>query len=326
MSGGQAGDMNGDMSGDVDGDMNGKTNGGRPVVGIVGLGIMGIAYARNLRKAGFDVVGYDPEPGAQAALRDCGGTVAASPRGVGEAADHILVALASIPALKAVIGAEDGFGPVLRPGMVVAEMGTLPLDAKEAARRMVEEAGAVLLDCPVSGTGAQAAEGDLVVFASGDAAAIETLRPVFEGLARDVRAVGPFGAGMKLKFVANLLVTIHNLAAAEALLLAERSGLDLGMVFDAVRSGAGNSRMFEVRGPLMIEGRYEPATMKMDVYQKDLALIMDHARAIGCPVPLMSATLPFYSAALAQGRDKEDTAALFGVLQTLATAPKGPSA
>ncbi len=301
-------------------------SGAQPVVGIIGLGIMGIAYARNLRKAGFEVVGFDPAETAQADLRACGGTVAASPREVGEAAGHILIALASIPALRAVIDGPEGIAPVLRPGMVLAEMGTLPLEAKEEARREVAKAGCVLLDCPVSGTGAQAALGDLVVFASGDAAAVETLRPVFEAIARDVRRVGDFGAGMKLKLVANLLVTIHNLAAAEALLLAERSGLDLDMVFDAVRSGAGNSRMFEVRGPLMIEGRYEPATMKMDVYQKDLALIMDHARAIGCPVPLMSATLPFYSAALAQGRDKEDTAALFAVLQTLSALQKGENA
>jgi 3-hydroxyisobutyrate dehydrogenase-like beta-hydroxyacid dehydrogenase len=161
--------------------------------------------------------------------------------------------------------------------MVLAEMGTLPLEAKEAARVACAEVGVALLDCPVSGTGAQAATGDLVVFASGEAADVAVLYPVFSALARDIRHVGPFGAGMKLKLVANLLVTIHNLAAAEALLLAEKSGLDLGMVYEAIRSGAGNSRMFEVRGPLMIDGRYEPATMKMDVYQKDLALIMDPA-------------------------------------------------
>jgi putative dehydrogenase len=143
------------------------------------------------------------------------------------------------------------------------------------------------------------------------------IRPVFAGFARDVRQVGPFGAGMKMKYVANLLVSIHNLASAEALLLAEKSGLDLQMVYEAISSGAGTSRMFEVRAPLMIEGRYEPATMSMGLYQKDLALIMDHARDVDCPVPLMAATLPFYSAAMAQGRAREDTAALFAVLQQM---------
>lgn len=285
-----------------------------PRVGLIGLGIMGMAYAGNLRRAGAEVVGTDPVATARLALEALGGRGVATSAEVAHGADVVLMAL---PSAKALAGVVEEMLPHLHEGQVLAEMGTLPLDAKEAARDRIAATGAVLLDCPVSGTGAQAAKGDLVVFASGDAAAFARIRPAFDAIARDVRHVGDFGTGMKLKYVANLLVTIHNLAAAEALLLAERSGLDLEMVFDAIRSGAGNSRMFEVRGPLMIEGRYEPATMKMDIYQKDLALIMDHARAVDCPVPLMAASLPFYSAALAQGRHAQDTAALFAVLQQM---------
>jgi 3-hydroxyisobutyrate dehydrogenase-like beta-hydroxyacid dehydrogenase len=289
-------------------------------VGVIGLGIMGMAYATNLRRAGAEALGFDPVPSARAALDILGGRGCATAAEVAKGADVILMALPSVKALNSVVAE---ILPHLRAGMVIAEMGTLPLEAKEAARVACSEVGVALLDCPVSGTGAQAATGDLVVFASGEAADVEVLRPVFAAMARDIRHVGPFGAGMKLKLVANLLVTIHNLAAAEALLLAQKSGLDLGMVYEAIRSGAGNSRMFEVRAPLMIEGRYEPATMKMDVYQKDLALIMDYAREVACPVPLMAASLPFYSAALAQGRHKEDTGALFAVLQKMAPGPEG---
>ena len=283
-------------------------------VGIIGLGVMGIAYARNLLRAGFTVSGYDPAPAALEALAQSGGVALADPQTVAAASDVILLVLPSVAALHASIAA---MCPSLNAGHVLAEMGTLPLDAKKAALDAVTATGAVLLDCPVSGTGAQAAKGDLVVFASGDPAAIDRIRPVFAGLARDIRTVGPFGAGMTLKYVANLLVSIHNLAAAEALLLAQKSGLDLQMVYEAIAAGAGTSRMFEVRGPLMISGSYEPATMSMALYQKDLALIMDHARDVGAAVPLMAATLPFYTAALAQGRDRQDTAALFAVLQQL---------
>ena len=209
--------------------------------------------------------------------------------------------------------------PSLRPGQVVAEMGTLPIPAKEAARERMAQAGVVLLDCPVSGTGAQAEKADLVVYLSGPDEAGARLRPVLEAIASDVRAVGAFGNGMKLKLVANLLVSIHNLATAEALMFAERQGLDLRMVYEAIAGGgAATSRMFQVRGPLMIEGRYEPATMKMDVYMKDVALIMDQARAVEAPVPLMAATVPYYEAGLAQGRHKQDTAALFAVLAQMA--------
>ena len=288
-----------------------------PTVGIVGLGIMGLAYARNLRKAGFDVAGTDPSAPAMAALAEAGGSALPDAAAVAGACDVVLLALPSAAALHAVT---EAMVLALRPGQILAEMGTLPIAEKEAARLRIAPTGAILTDCPVSGTGAQAARGDLVVFMSGPEAATERLRPVFAGLARDVRHIGPFGHGMKLKIVANLLVTIHNLAAAEALLLAERSGLDLAATLDALTAGAGSSRMLEVRGPLMVAGSYTPATMKMDVYQKDLDVILDHAAAMRTPVPLMAASVPYYSAALAQGRDKEDTAALFAVLRRLAGA------
>jgi L-threonate 2-dehydrogenase len=297
-------------------------SGAQARVGLLGLGIMGGAYAHHLLRGGFEVVGYDPSKGAAAAFAERGGRPLDGPAAVAESAEILLLALPSEAALRETAAA---CAPALRPGAVVAEMSTLPLSAKDEARAVVEAAGAVMLDCPVSGTGAQAAVGDLVVFVSGDEAGADRLAPVFAAIARDVRRVGPFGAGMKLKCVANLLVSIHNLAAAEALLLAEKSGLDLRMTLDAVAGGAGGSRMLDLRGPLMVEGRYQPATMKMDVYIKDVMLILEQARACGCPTPLMAATLPYYLAALAQGRDKEDTAALFEVLRQMAE-PKGGTA
>jgi 3-hydroxyisobutyrate dehydrogenase-like beta-hydroxyacid dehydrogenase len=286
----------------------------RRAVGVVGLGIMGSAYARNLLKNGFEVVGTDVSADARSAISAAGGLAVASATDVAREADVILLALPSVAALRAV-AAE--LGAVARPGTVVCEMGTFPISAKEEARAALAAAGITLLDSPVSGTGAQAATGDLVIYASGDVEAYGRVKPVFEGFAREVRHVGGFGDGMKLKCVANLLVTIHNLAAAEALTLARQAGLDLGMVYDAIRSGAGTSRMFEVRGPMMVADRYEPATMKMEVYMKDLQVILDFARDVRAPTPLMAASVPFYVAALAQGRGKEDTAALFGVLSEM---------
>ena len=283
-------------------------------VGLVGLGIMGHAYASHLIAAGHPVVGHDTDPAARDRLVALVGTAPGDAAAVAAEARVILLALPSEAALDAVA---EAIAPHLTPGTVVCEMGTFAIPAKERAAARLAEAGAVTLDCPVSGTGAQAATGDLAIYASGDALAVERVRPILAALGRDVRHVGPFGAGMTLKLVANLLVTVHNLAAAEALLLAQRSGLDLSLVYDAIAAGAGTSRMFEVRGPLMIADRYEPATMKHEVYAKDLALIMEHARAVAAPTPLMAATLPFYAAALAAGRGKEDTASLFAVLKAM---------
>lgn len=289
----------------------------KETVGIIGLGIMGSAYAKNLLDSGHAVVGTDVAEEAMAALAGQGGQRVATAREVAAAADILLLALPSVKALETVT---KEIAEVVRPGAVVCEMGTLPIDAKEACRTALEAKGAHVLDCPVSGTGAQAAKRDLSIYASGDEAAFRKVEAAFAGFARDVRYCGGFGTGMKLKYIANLLVTIHNLSTAEALLLAERAGLDLNLVYDAIRPGAGGSRMFDVRAPLMIEERYEPATMKMDIYIKDLQLIMDFAREMRAPTPLMTASLPFYFAALAQGRGKEDTASLFAVLKGMTEA------
>ncbi len=182
---------------------------------------MGSAYARNLIEAGFAVVGTDVTQAALDDLASRGGTLAASAREVAEAADIILLALPSVKALEKVT-AELVAG--VRAGAVVCEMGTLPLEAKEACRTALAAVGVEVLDCPVSGTGAQAAVRDLAVYASGDEAAFRKVETAFKGFARDVRYAGAFGTGMKLKYIANLLVTIHNLSTAEALLLAERAG------------------------------------------------------------------------------------------------------
>ena len=281
-------------------------------VGIIGLGIMGSAYAKNLLESGFGVIGTDVAEEAMAALAGQGGRPVASAREVAQASDILLLALPSVKALAAVT---QEIAEAVRPGAVVCEMGTLPIEAKEACRAALEAKDAHVLDCPVSGTGAQAARRDLSIYASGDETAFRKVETAFGGFARDVRYCGGFGTGMKLKYVANLLVTIHNLSTAEALLLADRAGLDLNLVYDAIRPGAGGSRMFDVRAPMMIENRYEPATMKMDIYIKDLQLIMDFARDVRAPTPLMAASLPFYFAALAEGRGKEDTASLFAVLK-----------
>lgn len=283
-------------------------------IGIVGLGIMGGAYARHLLAKGYPVIGYDPSPAAQEALAAAGGVAVADARAVAAGARVILTALASVAALEATV---QEMAPELSRDHIIAEMGTLPVDAKTRAAQAAAATGAVMLDCPVSGTGAQADKADIIIYASGDAAAYARIEPVFRAFGREVRLVGPFGDGMRLKLIANLLVTIHNLAAAEALLLAEKSGLDLQMVYETVKAGAGQSKMFDLRIPLMIEDRYEPATMKMDVYQKDIMLILDHARDLGVPVPLMSASIPYYAAAIAQGRQREDTAALYAVLQQM---------
>jgi L-threonate 2-dehydrogenase len=175
-----------------------------------------------------------------------------------------------------------------------------------------------VIDCPVSGTGSQAKVKDIVVYASGETAAIRKLRPLFAGFSRATHDLGAFGNGSRMKYVANLLVAIHNVASAEAMVLGMKAGLDPEQILRLVSSGVGNSRVFELRAPMMAKNRYSDATMKISVWQKDMAIIGAYAKNIGSPTPLFDATRPLYDRALADGRGAEDTAAVCAVLERMA--------
>ena len=289
-------------------------------VGVVGLGIMGSAMAAHLVEAGFDVVGYDLVAGKRDALARAGGRAASSVAEVADAAGPGGVVITSLPSPEALaaLAAPDGLPAGRSPGLVVAETSTLALEDKLAARDALAASGIVLLDCTISGTGAQARARDLVFYASGDEAAVDRCLPVLRAVGRSVHQVGPFGNGSKMKFVANLLVSIHNLATAEAMLLARRAGLDPQTVLRVIADGAGTSRIFEVRGPLIAERRYHEPTATVRLFLKDLDAIGRFAGSLAVPTPLLSACVPFYLAAAAQGHIDEDVASLAAVLERMA--------
>ena len=269
-------------------------------VGIVGLGIMGGAFANNLVDAGWRVIGYDIDPARRRALARAGVEIAKDARALVAEVTTIITSLPKPAALDATVQAIIAAGG--RPRVVVVEASTFAIDDKLRAERALRRAGHVMLDCPVSGTGAQAKVKDLVVYASGERAAIRRLRPLFAGFARAMHDLGAFGNGSRMKFVANLLVAINNVASAEAMVLGLKAGLDAETLFAMVKSGAANSRVFELRAPMMVEDRYDGASMKMSVWQKDMAVIGEFARRLGCPTPMFDATVPVYDKAMRSGR------------------------
>jgi putative dehydrogenase len=288
-------------------------------VGMIGLGIMGSAMSTNLARAGFRVAGFDVAPHRRAEHARAGGIAARSPREVARRSGIIVTSLPSADALFQV--AADLVDSAAR-GTILLETSTLPISVKEAACRALARRGVILLDCPLSGTGAQARVKDLIAYASGDRAAYRKSVPVLQGFTRANYYVGAFGAGSKIKFVANLLVAIHNVAAAEAMVLGMKAGLDPALVLKVVSDGAGSSRMLQVRGPMMVKGDYSEATMKNEVWQKDMTIIGDFAREIDCPTPLFAASAPIYNAAMAMGLGKEDTGAVCAVLEQMAGNPR----
>lgn len=292
-------------------------------IGVVGLGTMGGQIAGHLIAAGYRVVGRDIEPGRAGALAALGGACAESAADVAGRADTVLLSLPSVRAFEDVVRGADGLAAAARPGLIVIEASTLPLAVKEDARQLLEDRGAVLLDCPISGTGGQLRTKDVVVYASGDAAALERAAPALAAFSRDRILLGAFGNGTKLKLVANLLVTIHNVAAAEALVLTERAGLDPRSALAALTAGAGTSRMLEIRGPVMLDETYNPAAMRVSTFQKDLDIIAGFARDLGCPTLLFGAAAQVHLAALAEGHGDDDTASVFAVLRRLAGGEPG---
>jgi 3-hydroxyisobutyrate dehydrogenase-like beta-hydroxyacid dehydrogenase len=293
------------------------------VVGVVGLGIMGGAIARNLASAGWRVIGFDIDAARRAELAGAGVTVAADVAALAREAPVILTSLPSAAALQDIAG-QLAAAKVGR--RIVVETSTLALDDKLKAEAALAAAGHVVLDCPLSGTGAQAKVKDLVVYASGDSPSIAQLQPLFADFARQAHDLGAFGNGSRMKFVANLLVAIHNVASAEAMVLGIKAGLDPHQLVKLVGAGVGTSRVFDLRAPMMADNVYEPATMKVSVWQKDMAVIGRFAADLGCPTPLFSATEPIYAAAMEAGHAAHDTAAVCAVLETMAGIKRGKTA
>lgn len=283
-------------------------------VGVVGLGIMGGAFAKNLAAGGWHVIGYDVSAPARRAAQRAGVELASSAIDVAEKASVILT---SLPKPQALMDTVRAIAAVKLPRKIIVEMSTFAISDKENALRVVSKAGHVMLDTPVSGTGAQAASRDLVFYASGDAAAIRKIKPALETFGRHVYNIGAFGNGSRMKYVANLLVAINNVASAEAMVLGMKAGLPPQVIFDLIKSGAGNSRVFELRAPMMVKGKYDDVTMKIDVWDKDMQVIGDFASQIKVPTPLFDATKPVYRKAQKEGYGAQDTAAVCAVLEKM---------
>jgi 3-hydroxyisobutyrate dehydrogenase-like beta-hydroxyacid dehydrogenase len=290
----------------------------RPI-GIVGLGIMGAGMAQALLAAGFRVIGYDPAPAAQARLSEAGGAVVDSATTVAEQTDIVIVSLATVAALDQVAGRLAAARRAAnRPPLTVVETSTLPLADKERANRTLAAAGMVALDCPISGTAVRLKERAWTIYASGPEEACKRVQTVFRVFTDNAPRVGGFGDGTRMKFVANHLVAILNVATAESLTFARRLGLDPERVHALVApSPVIGTGVYRLRGRFMVERSYLPATMKVEVWQKDMQVIGDMARAVGAPVPLFSNCAALYNAAMALGLAQSDSASVCEVFDAM---------
>ncbi len=292
----------------------------KQMIGVIGLGIMGGAMAEALLGAGHKVVGYDIAPSANARLRKAGGRALASAGAVAQNADIVITSLPTIAALHdAAAKIADAKRGRRNDPLVVIEMSTLPVADKERAAATLRTAGAVMLDCPISGTAARMHDRTWSIYVSGPAAECELVDSILAVFA-DLRPyVGPFGHGTKMKFVANHLVAIYNVAYGETMTFARKMGLSSKRVYDLMaNSPVLGTGVFKLRGAQMVKRQYTPPTMKIDVWQKDMQVIGDMAKAVNCPLPLFTACVPVYTTAMAMGLAKEDTASACEVIGAMA--------
>ncbi len=268
-------------------------------VGVIGLGKMGLPIARNLMVRGFHVTGYR-RSGSPELIKE-GGTVVASVAELAAEADVILSIVPAAGDVEEIICGPQGTLSTLKHGTVHIEMSTIDVDRKARLRDQVRAKGGDLLDCPISGSPGMVTPRLATTFASGDPTSVSTVSAVLDAISGPWVYTGPFGTGAQLKYIANLLLAVHTVAAAEAMALARRSGLDLELVQKTLDNSIASSAIWQQRGPLMAERSWSPAPGPVHTLHPILEQIEDHAAKTGLPAPVFAAAKEVFDKAVADG-------------------------
>ncbi|AQV98199.1 NAD(P)-dependent oxidoreductase [Cupriavidus necator] len=285
-------------------------------VGLVAPGKIGLPFAANLIADGNTVWGY--RRGSLAEFEAIGGKAARSPQEVAEKAQIVFTCVSSADALDEVISGPHGLLAAGRSDLLVVDIGAMALGRKLSARARLRSAGVEMLDAPVSGTPPMVSARKGVVFASGEQADCERVRPLLTALGSTVVYAGAFGAGSKLKFVANTLVAVHTAVAAEAMALAKAVGLDPKLVLDTITPSAASSMMFNIRAPMMAEGRSRPVNGTVTGLVDVMDAILATAGDAGAAMPLLNTAKKLYERACDDGYGEEDIAVMVKVIESLA--------
>jgi 3-hydroxyisobutyrate dehydrogenase len=268
-------------------------------VGVIGLGKMGLPIARNLMVRGFHVTGYR-RSGSPELVQE-GGTMAASPAEVAASCDVLISIVPTADDVEQVIAGPQGTLSTLKHDTIHIEMSTIDVDRKARLRDMVRAKGGDLLDCPISGSPGMVAPRLATTFASGDQTSVDKVSAVLDAISGPWVYTGPFGTGAQLKYIANLLLAVHTVAAAEAMALARRSGLDLDLVQKTLDNSIASSAIWKQRGPMMAKRAWSPAPGPVRTLHPILEQIEEHAAQTGLPTPVFAAAKEAFDKALADG-------------------------
>jgi 3-hydroxyisobutyrate dehydrogenase-like beta-hydroxyacid dehydrogenase len=286
-------------------------------IGIIGVGLLGSSVAARLLKRDFEVKGYDTRPEQIKALCTQGLIAAGSIAEVAADTDAVFTILPSLQSVETTMIGTGGLIEIAPPDCTLIQMSTISPKLTRSLGEAVAVKGLGFLDAPVSGTSTMVERGDCAIFVAGDRARADACRPIFDAIAKKTVYVGDVGMASLAKLATNLLVGLNTAALAEAFVLAAKGGLAPAALLALLKDSAADSKMLEIRGPLMASHRFDPQ-MKIDLFLKDFKLMLEEGLRLGVPLPLTSITQQLATAAAAAGRGEEDLAAIITPLERLA--------
>jgi 3-hydroxyisobutyrate dehydrogenase len=290
----------------------------KPTVGVVGLGSMGGGVATSLLRAGYPVRVYDVRADVTRGFVARGATGCDSPADVGSDADVVVVLVLNAEQTESVVLGERGIAAAMKPGGVVVMSVTVPPDFAERLGGRLAERGLAMIDAPVSGGAAKAAQGQMTIMASGTPDAFAKCEGVLSAIAAKVYRLGDApGIGSKVKMINQLLAGVHIAASAEAMALGIRAGVDPQVLYEVISNSAGASWMFQNRVPHILAGDYTPLSA-VNIFVKDLGIVLDSARRLTFPLPLTASAHQMFLATSAHGHGNEDDAAVIKMFEALA--------
>lgn len=290
----------------------------RPVVGVIGLGIMGRPMARNLLTAGYALVVHNRSRPPVDALVNEGASAAETPRGVAEAVDIVLTILPDSPDVEAVAYGEDGILAGAHPGLIFVDMSTISPATTASLGAEADARGVRTLDAPVSGGDKGAIAGTLSIMVGGEAALFEECRPIFEALGKTIVHVGPRGAGQVVKACNQIVVALAFEAISEALVLGARAGVDPAKIIEVLGGGLAATRVMELRGAGMTQHNFAPG-FRIKLHRKDLGIALETGKRFGVPLPVTAQVDQMLAALVAAGRENLDHSAILTFIEDLAS-------
>lgn len=278
-------------------------------IGFIGLGIMGKPMARNLLKAGYELIVYDVVDASVKETAESGATPASSVAEVAKNCQTIITMLPNSPHVKSVVLEKGGILENAAPGTLVIDMSSIAPAASKEMYALLKKKGIRMLDAPVSGGLPKAIDGTLAIMVGGEESDFQEALPLFQAMGASYTLIGDIGSGNTCKLTNQVIVALNIAALAEGLMLAKKAGADPQRVFDGIKAGLAGSTVMNAKAPMMLADTFEPG-FRIELHIKDLRNALETGEAFGAPLPMTNDVLKVLEELAAEGEAKSDHSAI----------------